>query len=111
MKGGVVAIVLALLSSPSLAQSLPRFDVDAHCKKIASVSGTHSATLEETCFDMEQDAYDKMKPNWPGVPSSVRAHCEKIAKVGGTGSYTLLDTCIGMELDAAKSKGGKTFKY
>lgn len=90
---------------------MPRFDVEAHCKKIASFGGNYSAVLDKTCFDQEQQAYDRLKPVWPQLPDAVAAHCQKIAAFGGPGSYGLLEVCVSQETQAMSDKTGKAFKY
>jgi hypothetical protein len=93
------------------AGDVPRFDVERHCKEVASFGGTYSAALDKSCFDMEQSAYDNLKARWSEVSSSMAAHCSEVAAFGGPGSYSLLESCIRMESEAAGSVGGREFKY
>lgn len=98
-------------SAPTSAADMPRFDVEAHCKQIASFGGSYSAVLDKACFDQEQQAYDRLKPVFGQLTDAMSAHCEQIASFGGPGSYTLLEACISQEIQAAGDKAGKTFKY
>jgi hypothetical protein len=86
--------------SPAMAQQIPKFDMQAHCKKISTLGDSYSATLDKTCFDMEQSAYGKLKSTWPIISSRLRNHCAEAASFGGSGSYTMLETCIEMETSA-----------
>lgn len=102
---------LAALAGQAQASELPRFDVEAHCKKVASFGGSYSATLDESCFSMEQGAYDGLKPEWSGLPTNVRRHCEKVAAFGGDGSYSLLESCVRMEVESAGANSNRKFKF
>lgn len=99
------------LVGPGFAAEVPRFDVEAHCEKIASFGGSYSAVLDEACFAQEQQAYDRLKPMWPQLPAEMAAHCEKIASFGGPGSYTLMEACVQQEMQASGGKAGRTFKF
>ncbi len=99
---------LAFLPAASFAE-MPRYDVDAHCKVIAAVGGTYSEAMFDACFDMEQTAYNYLKPKWGKAPNNLQAHCDQIARVGGGGSYSMLEGCFQMEQEASSTN--KTFKY
>lgn len=111
MRAIVGALALAAVSMPASAQEMPRFDVEAYCKKIANFSGSYSAVTDESCFDMEQSSYDNLKRSWSELPSKMREYCTKIAKFGGGGSYMTLESCIEMESDSAGKNSGRLFKY
>ncbi|NAZ38373.1 hypothetical protein [Rubellimicrobium sp. CFH 75288] len=102
----LIAGVMA--ASPALALP-PRYDVERHCREVASFGGSFSAVLYDTCFDMEQDAYDTLKRRWDGLPSAMRRHCDQVASFAGSGSYSLLETCVQMEEQAGSS--GNVFQY
>jgi len=105
-------LVVALAFAPSLARAddvMPRFDVAAHCKEVASFGGTYSAMMEQQCMKMEQGDYDSLKQRWPGLPESMKDHCLQVASFGGTASYMMLNQCVKMELEAGSAD--KTFKY
>jgi len=93
------AIILMVISAPVYAESVPRYDVSAHCTEVSNVSGG-SNMIYNGCVDMEQTAYDSLKRVWNSIPSSTRAHCDDVARVTG-GSYSILEGCIQMETQAA----------
>lgn len=98
------------LCSAAAAQDMPRFDVDAACREVASFGGTYSASTDRSCFAGEQEAYDALKPKWAAVPPGVRAECTKIAAFGSP-SYAMLKSCIESELDARAANRGRAFNY
>lgn len=102
---GVAAVLLAQAAS---AAEAPRYDVEAHCNKIAVSGGTVSKAVLSGCFKREQRAYDAVKAGWATVPEQARAHCDKIASMGGTGSYGVLKSCLDREAKAGAAPG---FKY
>lgn len=111
MKRIGLAIATIAVSVPAFAQSLPRYDVNAYCKEVAGFGGSYSATLDKSCFSMEQSAYDAIKVGWEAVPARTRKYCDEVASFGGNGSYTLLQSCIGMEAEADSSNSDRSFKY
>ena len=108
--GAVLALFLCS-SMPVYAQNVPRYNVPAHCKQIASFGGNYSEMLYGTCMDQEQGSYDALKPTWPHLPSTMRDHCNEIASFGGPGSYMLLKTCVDQELESARANANKGFHY
>jgi hypothetical protein len=99
------------ISVSALAQSapMPYYDVERHCRRIASFGGSYSATLYDGCLDMEQNAYDNLKPYWSSLPSAMRQHCDRIARSGG-GNYTILEGCVQMEESASRRSSGREFR-
>ena len=57
--------------------------------------------LMNSCMDMEQTAYDNLKPKWAAISKNIQDQCNQVASMGGSGSYSLLEQCIKMETDAA----------
>ncbi|MFN4142773.1 hypothetical protein [Aestuariivirga sp.] len=112
-KIGVGLLFACGMSVAAIAQEgkPPRFDVESHCKKVASFGGEYSASLFRGCMDMEQDAYNKLKGAWGGLPATMRRHCEKVARFGGGGSYSILSGCVDMELDASNQNANEKFEY
>lgn len=106
-----ILITLSALTMPAMAQEVPRFDVEKHCKEVASFGGSYSASMDKSCFDMEQAAYDKLKAGWSGETTSARRHCTEVASFGGAGSYSMLQSCLTMESKAASDRKGRKFKY
>lgn len=111
LSGGLAVALCVGSAAPALAGDMPRFDVEKHCAKVASFGGTYSASMDKSCFDGEQAAYDKLKPIWGELPDATTAHCLRVARFGGPGSYTMLESCVRMELEAAGSVGGRQFKF
>ena len=104
----VAAVAAVLLAGAAWAAEAPRYDVEAHCNKIAVSGGTVSKAVLSGCFKREQRAYDAVKAGWAAVPEQARAHCDKIASMGGTGSYGILKSCLDREAKAGTTPG---FKY
>lgn len=99
---------LLLLAAPAAqAQPIPRYDVEGYCQQVADISGG-SAMIFNGCIDMEQDAYDLLKPAWAAIPSRSRDYCHEVAQVTG-GSYAILKGCIDMEDEARGST--RSFRY
>ncbi|PBC11300.1 hypothetical protein [Mesorhizobium sp. WSM3859] len=90
------------------AQQMPRYDAAGYCRQLSDMGGG-SSTVYNSCIDMEQNAYNKRKPEWSSLPIKTRNYCDNLASMGGKGSYTVLDSCIDMELGAAGST--PDFKY
>ena len=108
-------VVLALLASAQLAEAqpmpeIPVYDVDGHCRAVANLGGTYSEDLFQACFDMEQGAYDGLKPRWTALPATMQRHCDRVARLGQVGSYDLLSACIQMEETAARSNERRQFR-
>lgn len=111
MKLPLMLLTLCAIAAPAAAQDVPRFDVEKHCKQVASFGGSYSASMDKSCFDMEQAAYDKVKAGWSDETASARRHCTEVASFGGAGSYSMLDSCLKMESRAASDRKGRKFKY
>lgn len=95
-------------SQASGGSSLPRYDVDAHCKVISEVGGTGSQMILQGCYQQEQMHYDRTKQIWDDLPKQMRSHCDQIARAGG-GSYMILAGCIDQEKASAQSN--QNFKF
>jgi hypothetical protein len=103
--------IAVIFTFPAAAQGLPRYDVKAHCDKIASFGGNPSEMIRQGCFQQEQSAYDSLKASWNGLPATVQSHCDKVARFGGGGTYMILQGCIQQELAAKRSNENSTFRY
>ncbi|MDF1600878.1 hypothetical protein PZ895_14005 [Mesorhizobium sp. YIM 152430] len=101
---------LLALTPAAFGESLPRYDVETECKKIASFGGTFSNMTYVGCLDLEQSSYDGLKRRWPSVPHEMKAECRTIAEFGG-GSYLTLSGCLDMEEAAARDASSKSFQY
>jgi hypothetical protein len=92
-------------------QVLPHYDPDEYCEDIAGVGGAYSEGTKQSCIEIEQEAYDKLKELWDDLPDRMQNYCDQIAKAGGKGSYSTLQSCIDLEQQAAEKNRTKRFKY
>jgi hypothetical protein len=99
--------VSCISATPSLSEDIPRYDVESYCKQVSDVSGG-SAMINNSCIDMEQEAYNNLKSNWDAVAEKTQSYCDQVAGVTG-GSYNILQSCIDMENNA--SNNAKSFQY
>ena len=102
-----VSIILTCCAQPVLAQTIPHYEVEKYCREVATYSGG-SSMIFNGCMDMEQNAYDTLKPVWNHVPASSRNYCDEVARASG-GSYGILKGCVDMEVEAENSK--RSFEY
>lgn len=98
-----------LLSSAAAAAEIPRYDAEGHCKRVSSIGGSSSAMIENSCMDMEQTAYNKLKSIWASIPERARTHCSSVAERVGGGSYSLLESCI--DLESKEASRSRKFQY
>lgn len=98
---------VATAVGPADAEGLPRYDVDKYCRSVSDMSGG-SQMIFNGCIELEQDAYDDLKPQWAQMPPKARSYCGQVAEMGG-GSYSLLSGCIELERDEAARP--KQFQY
>jgi hypothetical protein len=102
---------MGVTSAAAQEVAVPRYDVKAHFKEIASFGGTFSEMVMDSCFGIEQTAYNKLKSRWGEIATPIRTHCDEIARFGGEGSYSTLESCVQMEIGAAKKNAISEFKY
>ncbi len=95
-------LLLACFFSLSANAEIPRYDVEGYCKSVKEVSGG-SDMIYNGCIDMEQEAYNSLKPNWERYTEKTKKYCNDVGKVSG-GSYTILEGCIDMELEESNNK-------
>ncbi|MCK0743549.1 hypothetical protein [Chromohalobacter nigrandesensis] len=100
---------VVMLAATAQAQQAPRYDVESHCEQVASVGGSPSNTMYNSCIEMEQQAYDNIKQGWSSIPGGTQQHCDQVATVGGAGSYTMLESCVQMETQAADDRSEFNF--
>jgi len=89
---------------------MPHYDVERYCTEIASLGGSMSQMMLQSCYTQEQTAYNALKPRWDSLPEAMRTYCDQIAAVGGGGSYMMLESCVKQEESAASSNTGFHFK-
>ena len=106
----VAMICCCCLLAAGARAEMPNYDVDAHCKEIASLGGESSQLMLNACYKQEQAAYDQLKPTWDQLPAAMRAHCDRIASLGGGGSFLMLNACVDQEQQAAQQNGSFKFK-
>lgn len=107
----IIAPFIFMLSSAALAQDMPRYDPEGYCKRVAQAAGGESEWLKKACFDQEQMAYDKLKPEWTKVPAKTQRWCDQVAKAGGRGSYVMLEQCLDMEFFSKQKNDNSKFKF
>jgi len=100
-------IAVVVLTVPAFAQAIPRYNVEGYCQQVAEISGG-SGMIFNGCMDMEQQAYNALKPVWAQIPGSSRNYCDEVARVSGA-SFSILKGCIDMETNAANSP--RSFNY
>lgn len=103
----LLIFLLAAASQLTLAQDMPRFDVEAHCEDVAEITGG-SHQIFNSCIQMEQGAYNGLKNRWANLSRRIQIHCQDVAKVTG-GSYQILQSCVQMEEDAAGNRQSFSF--
>ncbi|KFF50222.1 hypothetical protein GY26_03340 [Gammaproteobacteria bacterium MFB021] len=106
------ALLLASLAvGTAHADKLPRYDVEGYCNQVAQVGGSFSNLTYNGCIQMEQSAYNNLKPVWAKLPASMRQGCDDIANVGTPGgSYSTLYGCVQMETNAANNRQSFNFE-
>ncbi len=95
-------LLLGCMLGLSAVAEVPRYDVEGYCEKLKKVSGG-SDMIYNSCIDMEQDAYNNLKPNWAIYPEETKKYCNRLGEVSG-GAYSILETCIDMELEESSNK-------
>ncbi|MCL7931274.1 hypothetical protein [Halomonas llamarensis] len=103
----IVACLTGVAAFSAHAQSLPRFDVEAHCEDVAEFGGG-SHQIYNSCIQMEQSSYNAIRDQWPSVSSRIRNHCQEVAEFGGE-SYQILESCVQMEENAAGNRESFSF--
>lgn len=103
----VSAGLMAVAMSPACAQALPKYDPATYCQEVADTAGG-SAMIFNGCIELEQEAYDRLKPAWSSMPEKTRRYCDEVARTAH-GAYSILSGCIDMEMEAAGSK--KNFRF
>lgn len=73
-------IFAGLFFLPSISNAqIPRYDVEAHCKSVADISGG-SSMIFNGCVEMEQEAYDDIKQIWSSLPQKQKNIVMKLAR-------------------------------
>lgn len=101
----------ALSRLQGAGEPLPRYDIEDTCRTQARQS--HSPSSEfQTCMEKQQQAYDRLKPQWPRLPTPITVRCKGMFR--GPGRYTLLESCVNDLLNKAVKDAampGTRFRY
>jgi hypothetical protein len=98
-------LALATHLAFTVADAVPRFDVDPICRGIAEQGGLDlepSDTVRrsiESCVTSEMAVRKKLVEEWSSFVPSDKAHCAEESTAGGLPSYTDLLTCLEMARD------------
>jgi hypothetical protein len=82
--------VLLVIASTANAQSLPNFDAQRRCLKLAMTPGAPTETFYADCMADERAAYAALQSSWGNVAVAARSRCLGVAR----GSYAALQGCI-----------------
>jgi hypothetical protein len=82
------------------ADSIPVFNVEPHCRKIAKMTGV--SQYLEICLQQEQEAKDKLGRHWAQFTPAEKSHCLQLSTLGGDPIYTELLTCLELDREARK---------
>ena len=89
----VAVFVFLLVFSPSisLAQEIPEYDSQAHCKRVAESAAKPSSTVVR-CLWLEEYALDELETFWPRASNTIREECLEVASAEE--SYVVLARCV-----------------
>lgn len=99
---------VCLIASAAFAQDLPDLDPVKMCRKQAAAI-EQGDWLVKACLDQEQEAYDTLKEQWPGLDTKTRQLCVKQARVISSG-YWMIQACVAQELQAREELKNFEFK-
>lgn len=101
MFGSMASLVFGAALLLPVADTVPRFNVEASCRAAAKMGEGLDARLPK-CLDDEQRARSQLEADWSKYSRSLREGCITTATAGGEPSYVELLECLIMEGDAAK---------
>ena len=84
------------------ADTVPRYDVRATCRKAVALAGGSEGRSVENCMAGEDTARKDLEKEWAKVPAAERTQCIGTVAVGGSPSYVELLTCLEMMRDSRK---------
>lgn len=87
---------LALIFLAPMAVWGQGFDIEKHCKEVASFAGG-SYQIEQGCRNNERKAQAQIDSE--SIPPEIKAHCQEVAEFAG-GSYQIMMGCIKNEIKA-----------
>jgi hypothetical protein len=98
------------IATAASAQQLPTYNVERWCQTVSRTVGSGSEMIYGGCMDMEQAAYDELKPRWLGLSERLKQWCDQVARATGPGSYSTLQGCVELEQSAASSNATRQFR-
>jgi len=104
----VATLALASQLAFTIADGVPRFNLEPVCRGIAQQGGldlepNKTARQDfESCIQSEMAIRGQLVKQWSAFRPSDRANCIGEATAGGMASYTDLLTCLQMARDASR---------
>ena len=101
----VSMIALGTQLAITVADSVPKFDIDRQCRLDSTEAFDLNAGLNETvkrCVADEQRALTQLQTQWSQFRGADRAQCTQETNIGGTASYVDLLTCLQMAKEASQ---------
>lgn len=93
-----ISISMIVLSSQlvvTVADTVPKFDINRNCKlDVAATTGLSVDQSTKSCIKDEQQARQQLASQWSKFPAASRASCTSEESIGGTPSYVSLLTCL-----------------
>ena len=106
----IMTLALATQLTVTIADNVPRFNLDPLCRGIAQ-RGDLGLSLEpnrsagqnfKSCMRSEMASRNKLVKQWSAFKATDKANCIGEATAGGLSSYTDLLTCLQMTSDVTK---------
>jgi hypothetical protein len=92
---------VALLATVVLAADRPpNFDVNSHCRRIAS--DARPVGSPDACVREEQEARAQLTQQWTQFPVADRSYCARLTSLGAEPTFTELLTCLEMRREARR---------
>jgi hypothetical protein len=104
----VMALALVSQLVVTIADDVPRFNLEPVCHGIARQGGLDLEPNQsvrqdfESCIKSEMAIRDQLAKQWSTFKASDKANCIGESNAGGLPSYTDLLTCLQMARDASK---------
>lgn len=91
----ILLIGVLLSTATAMADERPsRYDMDAHCSRLANTIDGFSPEVMQNCLVGQSDALDRVKRVWRDTPEYIQRDCDLRAHAGGDEDYALLQKCI-----------------
>jgi hypothetical protein len=103
----VTALALVTQLTVTVADSVPRFNLEPVCRGIAEQGGLdlepgrNAREDFASCVTSEMAMREQLVKQWSSFKASDKANCIGEASAGGLSSYTDLMTCLQMAKDAS----------